>query len=151
MEIVSFVDVFQSTHEKQEIQEIQNTQETQSFPIQVKTMTGLLHSITVKPTMTVMELKHLIEKVEHYGPDQQRIVYSGKQLSDEKQLKDYSIQADVTIHLIIRLRGGMYHESSGRKDMEVLQCTLLKEITNIEQLLAFQKINLCKFTPNCGF
>jgi hypothetical protein len=102
-------------------------------------MTGLVHSITVCPSMTVLELKHLIEKIEHYTPDQQRIVYSGKQLSDEKQIKDYPIQPGVMIHLIIRLRGGMYHETSSRKDNESLQCTLLKEITRIEQLLAFSK------------
>jgi len=128
MEILSFTDVFpaqKSLHEP--------------FTIQIKTMTGLLHSITVHPSMTVMELKKQIEKIEKYTPDQQRIVYSGKQLSDDKYLKDYPIQPDATLHLIIRLRGGMFHESSGRKDMELLQCTLLKEISLIEQLLALQK------------
>jgi len=112
---------------------------TDTFTIQVKSMTGRLHAITVNPSMTVLELKCLIEKVEQYAPDQQRIVYCGKQLSDEKQLKDYPIQPDVTIHLIIRLRGGMFHETSARKDMEVIQCTLLEEIKLIEQLLALQK------------
>ena len=112
---------------------------TDTFTIQVKSMTGRLHAITVNPSMTVLELKCLIEKVEQYAPDQQRIVYCGKQLSDEKQLKDYPIQPDVTIHLIIRLRGGMYHETSSRKDNELL-CTLLEEIKLVEQLLAMKKI-----------
>jgi hypothetical protein len=112
---------------------------TDNFTVQVKTMTGRLHTITVRPSMTVMEVKYLIEKVEQYAPDQQRIVYCGKQLSDEKQLQDYSIQPDVTIHLIIRLRGGMFHETSARKDMELIQCTLVEEIALMERLLALHK------------
>lgn len=133
MEFLSFEDVFAS-----ECTKVKPIKE-EAFPIQVKTMTGLLHTITVNPSMTVLELKCLIEKIENYTPDQQRIVYCGKQLSDEKQLKDYPIQPDVIIHLIIRLRGGMYHETSSRKDNAVLQCTLLEEIKLIEQLLALHK------------
>jgi hypothetical protein len=136
MEFLSFSDVF-DTETFTKVNPIE-TKKEETFPIQVKTMTGLLHPITVVPSMSVLELKCLIEKLEQYTPDQQRIVYSGKQLSDEKQLKDYPIQPNVTIHLIIRLRGGMYHETSSRKDNELLQCTLLKEITRIEQLLALK-------------
>lgn len=125
MDILSFTDVFSIQKNLQE-----------PFTIQIKTMTGLLHSITVHPSMTVMELKTQIEKISQYTPDQQRIIYSGKQLSDDKQLKDYSIQPDSTLHLMIRLRGGMFHETSSRKDMEPLTCTLLKEqIESIERLL----------------
>ena len=131
MEFLSFEDVFAESFTK--VKPIEP--KTETFTIQVKTMTGLLHNITVFPSMTVLELKCIIEKIENYTPDQQRIVYCGKQLSDEKQIKDYSIQPDVTIHLIIRLRGGMYHETSSRKDNELLQCTLLKEIESIELLL----------------
>jgi hypothetical protein len=136
MEFLSFEDVF-ATESFTKVKPIE-PKTIETFTIQVKSMTGRLHAITVNPSMTVLELKCLIEKVEHYSPDQQRIVYCGKQLSDEKQLKDYPIQPDVTIHLIIRLRGGMYHETSARKDNEVL-CTLLEEIKLIEQLLAFSK------------
>ena len=134
MEFLSFEDVFASDFTK-----VNPIEPKTTFTIQVKSMTGRLHPITVNPSMTVLELKSLIEKVEQYAPDQQRIVYCGKQLSDEKQLKDYPIQPDVTIHLIIRLRGGMYHETSSRKDNELLQCTLLKEIALMEQLLALHK------------
>jgi hypothetical protein len=129
MEFLSFADVFESeSFTKVKI-------DTADFPIQVKTMTGLLHTITVNPDMTVLELKHLIEKIENYTPDQQRIVYSGKQLTDDNHIKDYPISSNAMLHLIIRLRGGMYHETSSRKDNELLQCTLLKEIESIERLL----------------
>jgi hypothetical protein len=128
MDILSFTDVFPPQKTIQE-----------SFTIQIKTMTGLFHRIPVTPSMTVMELKRHIQKVELYEPDQQRIVYSGKQLSDEKQLKDYPISADATLHLIIRLRGGMFHETSSRKDMEPLVCTLWTEIAAIEAQLHERK------------
>jgi len=134
MEFLSFEDVF-TGDSFTKVKPIDFEPKMETFPIQVKTMTGLLHTITVNPSMTVLELKCLIEKIENYTPDQQRIVYCGKQLSDEKQLKDYPIQPNVTIHLIIRLRGGMYHETSSRKDNEVLQCTIWKEIESIERLL----------------
>ena len=128
MEILSFTDVFPPQKTIQE-----------SFTIQIKTVTGRFHRIHVTPSMTVMELKLQIQKVELYEPDQQRIVYSGKQLSDDKQLKDYPISADATLHLIVRLRGGMFHETSSRKDMELLECTLWKEIIDIEKLLKLLK------------
>uniref|UniRef100_A0A6C0HZJ0 Ubiquitin-like domain-containing protein n=1 Tax=viral metagenome TaxID=1070528 RepID=A0A6C0HZJ0_9ZZZZ len=123
MDILTFTDVFVS----------QKTIE--AFTIQIKTATGRFHRIDVTPSMTVLELKLQIQKVEMYEPDQQRIVYSGKQLSDDKQLKDYPISDDATLHLIVRLRGGMFHETSSRKDMELLECTLWKEINDIEKLL----------------
>ena len=129
MEILSFTDVFAPQKTIQE-----------SFTIQIKTMTGLFIPITVTPSMTVLELKLQIKKTEMYEPDQQRIVYSGKQLSDDNQLKDYSISADATVHLIIRLRGGMFHETSSRQDMEPLVCTLWTEIAAIEKLLQNLKV-----------
>ena len=106
-----------------------------AFTVQLKTATGRFHSIDVTPTMTIMELKLKIQRVELYEPNQQRIVYSGRELSDEKQIKDYPISDDATLHLIIRLRGGMFHETSSRKDMEPLVCTLWTEIASIEALL----------------
>jgi hypothetical protein len=134
MEFLSFADVFDTESFTKE-NPIVFEPKPDTFTIQVKSMTGRLHPITVIPSMTVMEIKQLIEKVEQYAPDQQRIVYCGKQLSDDKQLKVYSIQPDATLHLIIRLRGGMFHETSSRKDMEPLQCTIWKEIESLERLL----------------
>jgi hypothetical protein len=128
MDILSFADVFPPEKTIEE-----------AFTIQIKTATGRFHSIDVTPSMTVMELKLQIKKVEMYEPDQQRIIYSGKQLSDDKQIKDYPISSDATIHLIVRLRGGMFHETSARKDMEVLECSLWKEINDIEKLLYNKK------------
>jgi Ubiquitin family len=70
--------------------------------------------------MTIDELKRQIQRHEGLPPDQQRLFCSGVQLEDDRTLDDYKIQSESTIQLIIRLRGGMFHESSARRDHERL-------------------------------
>ena len=70
----------------------------------VKTITGKTVTFDLDPNDSVESVKALIHDKEGVPPDQQRLVFGGKQLEDGKTLKDYDIQSESTIHLILRLR-----------------------------------------------
>ncbi len=111
------------------------------FPIHIKSLTGKEISVNVHHKMTVSELKDMIEKVEQTPFDQQRLVYNGKQLEDERTLDYYDIKTDSVVHIILRIRGGMFHETSARKDFELVGATVWC-IQTIEELE--EKIRLLK-------
>ena len=81
-------------------------------------MTGKIYSLIVFPSDTITDIKNMICIVtvtpgnQGVPPYMQHLIFAGKQLEDNRTISDYNIKEDSIIHMVLILRGGMFHESS---------------------------------------
>ncbi|KAK2960697.1 putative Cyclin-dependent kinase 2 [Blattamonas nauphoetae] len=76
----------------------------ESFQIFIRDLTNKSITIKVRDSDTIYSLKKIFEAKEGIPPDQQRMLYAGKDLQNCQTLQDYNIEKNSTLHLVIRLR-----------------------------------------------
>ena len=88
-----------------------------TIQVHVKSLIGRTTTVRARWDDTVYTLKRRIRDVDGIPEDQQRLVFAGAQLDDDRTLHDCRVWDGATVHQILRLRGGMFHPSSGRSGM----------------------------------
>jgi hypothetical protein len=87
------------------------------FLVNIRDLKGKEMPFCISKNTSINTIKEKIEDCEGIPVDQQRLIYAGKKLEDERMSQYYNISANSTLHLVLRMRGGMFMEiTSGEND-----------------------------------
>lgn len=75
--------------------------------LKVLTLAGEEREIAVEPSDKILQLKEKLEERDGIPVAQQRLIFQGKQLNDEKTIASYKLQNGTMVHMVVALRGGL--------------------------------------------
>ncbi|CAG9813581.1 unnamed protein product [Phaedon cochleariae] len=85
--------------------------------LKVVTLTGDERMLDVEPTDKILTIKEKLEEKEGIPPEQQRLVFQGKQLKDDKTVNSYKLKGGTVLHLVVALRGGQENYENVEYDL----------------------------------
>jgi hypothetical protein len=117
----------------------------------VKTLTGKRIPVACRSSSTIDDIKASVQNSEGIPPDQQRLIHAGMQLEDQRTLMDYNIPDGAVVHLVLRLRGGMFDITSGRQGFDFLPDITGKEFAAMRfqrDITDFDRLEFMPFIVN---